>query len=281
MSLPSARLRATLLLLLICAASTTARAAGRILLILDDMGHAQGKALTEACFHLPNEVAFSILPGASRASWVGRRCVREGRDHLAHLPWEPLQGERREPFFMERSASLGHMRQQLERVRRILPGMLGANNHQGSRASMDTLFLDTFAQAWAPLGLPFLDSRSTAESRIPQRLEAAGIPVWENHLFLDHVDTDEAIAAELVRLEGWARERDGVIAIAHPRPRSLRLLQNWLKHLPADLELVAAHKVLRPADPWLAGGSFRRPAPLSRAWAGPVEAPAAHSPMED
>jgi polysaccharide deacetylase 2 family uncharacterized protein YibQ len=269
-----------MLLLLFLAAALPGQGEGRILLILDDMGHAGGTALTEACFTLPREVAFSILPGAPRAAQTGRRCLSQGRDQLAHLPWEPLKGEGREPFFMARDADADHMRRQLERVRRILPGMLGANNHQGSRASADTLFLDTFAQAWAPLALPFLDSRSTADSRIPQRLGSAGIPVWENHLFLDHVDSDEAIAAELARLEAWARERDGVIAIAHPRPRTLRLLHAWLAGKPEDLRLMHAHEVLRVPDPWLAGGSFRRPSPLSRAWAGPVEAPA-HSPMED
>jgi len=276
---PPPRLSATLLLLALTVVS--AEAAGRVLLILDDMGHNMGSARTEACFDLPREVAFSILPGAPRAASVGRRCQREGRDHLAHLPWDALSERGREPFFMSRDASSAELGRQLAQVRRILPGMLGANNHQGSRASTDTLFLDNFARAWAPLGLPFLDSRSTAESLIPQRLGTAGIATYENHLFLDHVDTEEAIRRELARLEEWARERDGVIAIAHPRPRTLGILREWLDHLPQDLQLVTAGAVLDASGRWLASGSFRRPTPPARAWAGPLDPVAGHSPMED
>jgi len=255
-------------------------AAGRILLILDDMGHGYGRARLESCFALPPTVAFSIIPGTAQAARTAARCTEQGRDYLAHLPWQPLQPEGPPERLLARvDTSPERLARILEQTRRELPALVGANNHQGSRACLDSAFLERFALAWQPLGLPFVDSRTVAGSRVPAELGAAGIAVFENQLFLDHVDERGAIAEKLAELEQLARRRELTIAIAHPRPNTLALLGPWAARLPAGLELVSATAALLspPARDWLAQG--RTPWP-GVPWSAPA-VPAGHSEQED
>jgi polysaccharide deacetylase 2 family uncharacterized protein YibQ len=250
------RLLIVLLLLLPATGGAQPAEAHRLLLIIDDLGHPIGRARVEACFALPQAVAFSIIPGTPQASAVARRCARQGRDVLAHLPWEPLRRELSgERLLAPVDCDESRHEAVLARSRRELPRMVAASNHQGSRASGDERFLAAFARAWSPLGLPFVDSRTAHDSRIPAMLGAAGVPVFENQLFLDHVDEETAIRAELARLLEIARGRELTIAIAHPRLRSLRLLADWLEKLPADICLVEARAALAAPPPprdWLA-----------------------------
>jgi polysaccharide deacetylase 2 family uncharacterized protein YibQ len=255
-------------------------AAGRILLILDDMGHGYGRARLEPCFALPPEVAFSIIPGTAQAARTAARCTEQGRDYLAHLPWQPLRPEGQPERLLARlDCPPQRLDLILEQTRRELPALVGANNHQGSRACLDAAFLARFAQAWQPLGLPFVDSRTVAGSRVPAELGAAGIAVFENQLFLDHVDKRGAIAEKLAELEQLARRRELTIAIAHPRPNTLALLGPWAARLPAGLELVSASRALLspPAQDWLAQG--RTPWP-GVPWPTPA-GPAGHNEQEE
>lgn len=250
------RLFILLLLLLPVASPAQLAEQGRLLLIIDDLGHGIERGRLEACFALPPQVAFSIIPGTARAPGLAHRCARAGRDYLAHLPWEPLRDELpAERLLTPIGCDAGRLAAVLQQARRELPLMVAANNHQGSRASLDEGFLAAFARAWRPLDLPFVDSRTVAGSRVPAVLGNAGIPVFENRLFLDHVDQDGAILAELARLAVVVPGRELTIAIAHPRPRSLRLLSHWLDRLPEGIVLISARDALAapPAGcDWLA-----------------------------
>ena len=273
-----------LLLLVLLGAAPSVRAAGDILLILDDMGHGYGRARQEACLALPVEVAFSVIPGTPRAAATARRCAGQGREVLAHLPWQPLHPrDAAERSLLPVGAGEERIRQVVERARRELPGLVAANNHQGSRACLDPDFLARFAAVWRGTGLPFVDSRTVAGSRVSEVLGAAGVPVFENRLFLDHVDEPAAIRARLRELEDLARERDLTIAIAHPRPATLALLADWCAHLPDGLRLVPASRALAPAAPAAPAPAEPWLAQRLASWPG-LEAPArpaAHLELED
>lgn len=235
-------------------------AAGRILLIVDDLGHEISAQREAACFELPLEVAFSVIPGTPRAAGVGHRCLVEGRDVLAHFPWEPFDGGLPvEVSRLDVDGSTRRMSEIVELARAELPMMVGANNHQGSRASCDAVFLERFASVWARTGLPFLDSGTSSGSLIPELLGRQGIAVLENGIFLDHVDDDREILGMIRRLETMARSRELVIALAHPRSRTLRLLADWLSELPDGIRLVNAREAFREAQDGIWFAEFRTP----------------------
>ena len=233
-----------LLLVLLLVSCSAAQAAGRILLVLDDLGHSIGAAREAACHELPLEVAFSIIPGTPRAAEVGHACLVSGRDVLAHIPWEPLDNS----IYVEKArlnvdCPPGRIQAVIDLAFRQLPMMIGANNHQGSRASLSEDFLGAFARIWAESGLPFIDSKTIGQRRVLPIFRATGITVLENSMFLDHVDDPLVIRERLKELEARAEKQELTIAIAHPRKNSLKEIARWASRLPEGLELVSAHDV--------------------------------------
>jgi uncharacterized protein len=238
-------------------------AAPGLTLLIDDLGHGIDPGLEAQILALPPEVGVSILPGTPRAADWARACAEQGREYLAHLPWQPLHsGLPAERALMPLEATSAVLYTLLLEARDELPDLLGANNHQGSRASLDPGFLDAFAIAWRPFGLPFVDSRTIGGSRVAERLGAAGVPVIENRLFIDHHDDTDAIGRCLDEAFALGR-RQAVLVIGHPRPRTLAVLADRLARLPDGLRLQPLSAILpsvpAPAD-WLARAEAVEPA---------------------
>ncbi len=132
--------------------------------------------------------------------------------------------------------------------------MDGFNNHMGSRATADDAVVETLLD-WAEAEqLLVVDSMTDSRSRLFTMAHARGLPAMRVDLFLDGEEEDEAqimeniaIAAETARQRGWA------IAVGHPRPETLRALQNMAPRLrDYGLDFVTLprlHEVLGGADP--------------------------------
>ncbi len=211
----------------------------RLAIIIDDMGHARNSRLDERLMALPVEIAFSIIPRTPGCASLVEHCRREDREYLAHLPWQPMNRELpREATLMAVNSSRSILYSLLLEAVECLPGMIAANNHQGSLASLDERFLERFAGIYAGLELPFIDSRTVGGSKVKTALGRHGIPVLENNLFLDHEDDPRRIRARLRDLLRLAAGRPTTIAIAHPRLNTLDALEEFLERLPDWIELV-------------------------------------------
>lgn len=244
-ALPIVGARFVVLLLALVA---TASARAGLTLLIDDLGHPIDPRLEARVLALPQAVGVSILPATPHAALWAQRCADQGRDYLAHLPWQPLDAELPpERALMPIRSEAAILYTLLLEARVELPAMLGANNHQGSRASRDADFLDAFAAAWRPFGLPFVDSRTVAGSRIGSRLRAAGIDVLENRLFIDHDPAPAAIAACLERAVALSLNGD-VLVIGHPRPSTLDALEAFFARPPAGLRLLSLAEILPAAN---------------------------------
>ena len=74
-------------------------------------------------------------------------------------------------------------------------------------------------------GLYFLDSRTSAESVGYQAARELDLPAAERQVFLDPDPRPEAVRYQFRRLLDEARKRGSAIAIGHPHPETLRVLQ--------------------------------------------------------
>ena len=95
--------------------------------------------------------------------------------------------------------------------------------------------------------LYFLDSRTTPDTVAHQIAEAWGVPVISRDVFLDHIRTPAAVAAEFRRALAIARREGEAVIIAHPNALSVSYLEGALSSLPADIELVRVSELLDPA----------------------------------
>jgi uncharacterized protein len=109
-----------------------------------------------------------------------------------------------------------------------VPGAEGVNNHMGSRASADRSTMDVVLGIVKARGLYFLDSRTTAFTVAAEEAARLGVPCRSRSVFLDDVADENAIRAQLDAAVREARSQGAAIAIGHPHPVTLTVLEDVL-----------------------------------------------------
>ena len=226
-------------LLTLGAAAAAAAEAPRIAIIIDDLGyhHANGKRAIE----LPGAVSYSFLPGAPRARSLAEQAHARGRDVLLHLPLQAASAEvSREPSEIHIDMSrerLGHV---LGQALDAVPHAIGINSHRGSLLTRHPGHMQWLMEEISTYpSLFFIDSYTHHGSVALQVAEEIGVPAMRRNVFLDPDPSPETVTREFERMKRLARKRGQVIAIGHPYPATLELLERELPRLADEgIELV-------------------------------------------
>ena len=208
----------------------SAQAGPRVAIIIDDLGN-RG-ALDRRAVALPGPVAMAVLPHTPHAEHVARRAHRAGKEILVHLPMQS-QGAVNAP---DGAIALHDSRQKLEarlfRALEAVPFATGVNNHQGSLITRHPGHMDWLMAALATRpGLFFVDSRTTKFTLAEKTARSHGIPALARDVFLDDDPALEAVERAFDRLVETARRRGRAIAIGHPLPATLSVLERRLPQL--------------------------------------------------
>jgi polysaccharide deacetylase 2 family uncharacterized protein YibQ len=220
---------------------------GRLAIVIDDFGH-RFDALIRRAITLPAPVTYAILPGRAHSRRVLTEVRRAGKQSFLHMPMEPDPGAPVGPG--EPAVKVGMNDWQVRKAVQIgldaLPGVVGVNNHMGSRATRSRAEMDAVMAEVSAQGLIFLDSCTTRSSVAHVAASARGIPNLRNDLFLD-VDTEDPveIRRRLERLLQIARKRGWAVGIGHPHPNTIAVLEEFLPTVdPADVELVPVAELI-------------------------------------
>ncbi len=197
----------------------------RVSLVLDDVGYRLDLAQA-AADKLPKATAFAVIPFLPHSEASAQLLKERGFAVLLHCPMEP-EGS---GHWKSTPGTLlvGMPREEVKRILdsdlKAVPGAEGVNNHMGSLATTDRLLMDGVMAALRPRGLYFLDSRTSVRTVAFEAARAAGVKAAFRAVFLDDVDEDGAIIAQI---DLWAArsEREGApVAIGHLRPRTIDAL---------------------------------------------------------
>jgi polysaccharide deacetylase 2 family uncharacterized protein YibQ len=197
-----------------------------IAICIDDLG--EDLAGTDKAMALPRGVALSFLPYAETTPFLAEAAARRGHLVLAHVPMEALGAHDPGPMTLKNGMESDEIARRLSWHLSRVPGLVGINNHEGSRFTADAAALVPVMATLRARHLFFFDSRTGAASRAMDAAKAAGVMTAGRDIFLDD---DPAPAAVAMQLESLAREarRSGVaMAIGHPKDTTLRLLKQWL-----------------------------------------------------
>ena len=211
----------------------TAPRAGRlaaIAIVIDDMGN--DAANDRRAIALPRAVALSFLPYPDGTQVLAREGARAGHDILAHVPMQ-AEGAGVDPGPMALRLDLPgeENTRRLEWALSRVPGYVGINNHEGSAFTQDRRALLPVAEALADRRVFFFDSRTTPNSQVVPVARAFGVPSAARDVFLDDVQTAQAVEGQLARLEALARRGGVAIAIGHPHAVTLDVLTRWCASL--------------------------------------------------
>jgi polysaccharide deacetylase 2 family uncharacterized protein YibQ len=212
--------------------------AAELAVVIDDLGYSSRQA--ERVLALPVPVTLALLPFAPATAEVARRALETGHELILHQPMEPLPREHLPPAIgmltSDMSAELFDA--QMLASLAAVPGIVGVNNHTGSRLTQDPAAMRRLMQRLAEHGLLFLDSRTTAATVAYRTARESGVPALQRDVFLDHRPEPDAIAGEFVRALAIARRRGQAVVIAHPYEVTLTFLGDALGHLPDDVRVV-------------------------------------------
>jgi polysaccharide deacetylase 2 family uncharacterized protein YibQ len=200
----------------------------RLAIVIDDLGNELAPARRLASWREP--LSGAVLPGLAYSAASARALADGGKEVLLHLPMEP-QGfprVRPGPGVILRAQSDGEIARTLEEDLETVPGAAGVNNHMGSAATADPRVMRAVARVLSHRGLFFLDSRTTDATVAERTAEEESVPSARRRVFLDDVATEAAVRRQLDEAVARAKAEGGCIAIGHPYPATLSVLEKEL-----------------------------------------------------
>lgn len=99
-------------------------------------------------------------------------------------------------------------------------------------------------QALEHYNLYFLDSMTIGNSRAMRAASGTGVKVIKRKVFLDDTQNEADIRRQFNRAIELARRNGSAIAIGHPHPATVRVLQQMVYRLPADITTVRPGSLL-------------------------------------
>ncbi|MEM7469189.1 MAG: divergent polysaccharide deacetylase family protein [Pseudomonadota bacterium] len=198
-----------------------------VAIIIDDIGY-QGR-LGEVAVALPGPFALAIMPYAPHSNRLAELATAARKNIILHLPMEAYSRN----HLLGKGALLSGMedseiRATLARALASLPQAIGINNHMGSLFTSHRPAMDVVMGAIAARGdLFFVDSRTSGRSAARQAADAVGVTMVERHIFLDNEPIRASIKIQLERLVTHAKQYGRALAIGHPYPATLAMLEAW------------------------------------------------------
>ena len=208
----------------------------RIAVVIDDVGvHVPNAQRT---VDLPGPLTLSLMTYATNLPKLAEAAHAHGHELMLHVPMEPEDGADPVdpgPNVLDTGlpAAELHRRMQWALDRADGLGIVGINNHMGSKFTADRGAMTSLMQELSARGLLFLDSLTTGHSVGRVTARAANVPFVARDVFLDNEETPEAVRQQLKAVEAAAKRDGTAVAIGHPKAVTLDALRAWLPTLAA------------------------------------------------
>lgn len=216
--------------------------AGKLAIVIDDVGYRPAEE--NKVLQMPQAISVAVLPNAPHAREMATKAHQSGHEVLIHLPMAPLSKQPLEKDTLTPEMSSEEVTRIMRNAVNNVPYAVGLNNHMGSRMTSSLPGMQKVMQALNHYNLYFLDSMTIANSQAVPAAQGTQVRVLKRRVFLDDSQDINAIRQQFSRAVKLA-QRDGyAIAIGHPHPNTVRVLQQMLPTLPADVTLVRPSQLL-------------------------------------
>lgn len=230
----------------------------QLAIIIDDLGY--NLALGKRTLNLPGAITVAVLPFTPHGQELAIRAHQQGKEVMLHAPMSnhhhyPLgRGGLRAD--MDKQEFLAVLRQNLADI----PYVQGVNNHMGSLLTEQTQPMGWLMAELKQRQLYFVDSRTTAQTQALIQAQAIGLPSRRRDVFLDDKRDPKLIHQQLLLALEKARQQGSTIAIGHPYPETLRVLEQLPQLLDRyEVKLVTVSALM----PGLAQQTQRRNTPAA------------------
>lgn len=223
---------------------TGGKGKARLAVVIDDFGYT-GEPIAAFC-SLGRPVTMAVLPNHQYSLDAASRGRAAGQQVILHLPMEPLHGGSSEQLFVSPAQGDAEIKAAVQQLIKAVPGVSGANNHQGSKATGDRRTMNAVMAVLQQHGMFFLDSRTTGQSVAVEAARHAGLASGANDLFLDNDDDVASIKRQLRTAQKIALQQGEAIVIGHARMNTARALREMIPEMEvAGVQFVFAANLLR------------------------------------
>ena len=191
-----------------------AKNGARLAVIFDDGG--QNLSQLEKCISLPFPVTVAVLPKLQYSKESAQKVRASGNELILHQPMQALNlnvnpgaGAIKPEMSLSEISSV--LRENIEEIGPVK----GLNNHEGSLISEDEARIGAVLQTASELGIYFLDSRTTSQSRVAQAAMSMGYSYYQRNIFLDNTKNRSDIINEIMKGLAIANKTGVAIMIGH------------------------------------------------------------------
>jgi polysaccharide deacetylase 2 family uncharacterized protein YibQ len=217
----------------------------KVAIVIDDFGY-DGR-LARRFLQIDAPLSFSVLPNGTFSKSIARRVRQAGRELMLHLPMEPKGYPEVNPGIgallteMTDMELVAVLRKNLD----AFPDIKGVNNHMGSKFCENEEKLRLVMRELKNRGLFFVDSRTTTRTQAYRVAQEEEVPSAERNVFLDNIQSPQAVRRQLKRLIQLAKLKGEAIGIAHPHEVTLKVLKEDVPKLSSDgIELVPVSQLV-------------------------------------
>ncbi|MBL4899780.1 MAG: divergent polysaccharide deacetylase family protein [Colwellia sp.] len=221
----------------LCVAASVQAKPARIAIVIDDIGY---RYTDKHALLLPGAITYSILPHTPYGKTLAIKANRNHKEVLLHIPMEAENGKKLGPGALTSIMNKTEIYASLSESLAEVPFAIGINNHMGSHL---TQLIEPMSWTMGFLKqhhLLFLDSKTSPHSKAILVAKKLGVPVKGRHVFLDNQLTENYINKQFQVLIEYAKTQNFAIAIAHPHPETIQVLQRLIPTLQQhNIELVS------------------------------------------
>lgn len=208
----------------------------KLAIVIDDFGY--GGEGEEEMLALDVPFTGAVLPFAENAEAIAQKLADAGKEVYIHMPMEALTGH---PEWVGKDGIFCSMTDEeitidIARAFEILPQATGVNNHMGSAILEDKRATTAVLTAVKEQDVPFLDSKTTANSQAKAVAEGLGVTFYARDVFLDSTDSVEVVKGNLRQAAKVALESGQAIAIGHVGPEGGKITAQAIAELKSELD---------------------------------------------
>jgi polysaccharide deacetylase 2 family uncharacterized protein YibQ len=197
----------------------------KLAIVIDDVTF---ERQLEGILSIPLKITPSFLPPTEKSNFSDK-LAKKAEFHMVHLPLEAMNFKTPEEATLLVSDSYDVILEKLKKLKKQFPRAIYYNNHTGSKFTADFDAMDRLLRAMDEVGLIFVDSRTTADTKAPQITQRDGKKLLQRDIFLDNVIEKEAIKRQILLAVTKAKQSGYAIAIGHPHKETLQTLKEFAK----------------------------------------------------
>jgi len=186
---------------------------GTLVFIIDDAGNNLKELEPFLKIQFPFTIA--VLPGLPHSAEAAKRIRESGKEVILHQPMEAIGGQNPGPGAITSDMTADEIRAVLTRNINEIGPIAGMNNHQGSKVTMDKEAMKTILAFCKEKGICFIDSRTTADTVVPEVAKQMGIKIAERNVFIDNEQNKDAMLRYVSTGLTRAQKNGSAVMIGH------------------------------------------------------------------